>query len=189
MNISEYIFESNNLTKAYKNQKVLFKVNIKIKKGDIYGLIGQNGAGKTTLMRIICGLIFPTSGFFNLMGREDKEGIIKARLKLGSIIEGPAYYGYMSASENLDLIRIVRGIKDSEIVKTVLNIVGLNEVGDKKVKSFSLGMRQRLGLACALLGKPEFIILDEPINGLDPIGIIEFRKLIKKLNSQYGITF
>ncbi len=166
----------------------LNKVNLSIKKGSIYGFIGQNGAGKSTLIRIITGLAYPTSGSFELFGESNESGLTEARKRVGTIIEGPALYPHLSASENLEAHRLLKGIPGKECIEKTLNLVGLQDTGKKKAKNFSLGMKQRLGLAIALLGDPEFLILDEPINGLDPMGVVEIRELLKKLNQEYGIT-
>lgn len=184
----DYLIKTNNLSKKYGKHEVLKEVNLQVRKGCIYGFIGKNGAGKTTLIRIITGLAMPTSGALQLFGEEKKEELQKARSKMGSLIEGPALNLDMTAFENLEIIRLERGIAGRKSINQCLEIVGLNDVGNKKVSNYSLGMKQKLGIAIALMGDPELIILDEPINGLDPMGIIEVRKLLKKLNEQMGIT-
>ncbi|MBZ2174294.1 ATP-binding cassette domain-containing protein [Schnuerera sp. xch1] len=161
---------------------------MKIKKGDIYGFIGRNGAGKTTTIRMITGLVTPTKGEIELFSQKGEKNIKAGRPRLGSIIEHPALYPDFTAFENMKLRGKLLGIPDKKVINSILGTVGLSDVGKKKVKNFSLGMRQRLGLALALLGNPDFLILDEPINGLDPEGIVEMRKLLKKLNEEQGIT-
>ncbi|MGE6362761.1 ATP-binding cassette domain-containing protein [Bacillus paramycoides] len=177
-----------NLSKKYQDDFVLNNVNLTIKKGDIYGFIGQNGAGKTTLIRIATGLAFPTNGDVELFGDGSEMGLINSRKRIGTIIEGPALFPNMTAQQNLEIHRIQKGIPGKGCIKKTLDLVGLSDTGRKKVKDFSLGMKQRLGLAMALIGDPEFLILDEPINGLDPTGIIEIRELLKRLNREKGIT-
>ncbi len=187
----EYILETNNLEKKYKNFKVLSNLNIHVEKGSIYGLIGKNGAGKTTLMRLICGLQKPSNGSYKIGGIPYKnKKIIEMRKMMGAIIENSSAYLDMTAEENLKEQYKVIGLPfNLDNIKELLNLVGLNKVEKKKVKKFSLGMKQRLGIAIALIGNPNFLILDEPINGLDPEGIIEVRELILKLNKEKGITF
>lgn len=186
--MSEYVLKTSNLTKKFKNQVALNKVNLSIKKGSIYGFIGQNGAGKSTFIRIVTGLASPTMGSIELFGHSNGQELIKTRKRIGTIIEGPALYPHMTAAENLEAHRLLKGIPGKECVERTLAIVGLQDTGKKKAKNFSLGMKQRLGLAIALLGDPEFLILDEPINGLDPMGVVEIRELLKKLNEEYGKT-
>jgi len=186
--MGEYILKTNQLAKQYKNQWALNKVNLAVQKGAIYGLIGQNGAGKSTLIRIICGLAFPTAGTLELFGESDERAMVEARRRIGTIIEGPALYPQMTAAENLEALRLLKGIPGKECIDKILALVGLQDTGKKKAKNFSMGMKQRLGLGIALLGDPEFLILDEPINGLDPMGVMEVRRLLTKLNREYGIT-
>ncbi|MUK87949.1 ATP-binding cassette domain-containing protein [Ornithinibacillus sp. L9] len=186
--MNEYILKTNRLSKKYHNKMALNKVSMAIKKGAIYGFIGQNGAGKSTLIRLITGLGNPTTGTFELFGENNERMIIEARKRIGTIIEGPALYPQMTAAENLEAHRLLKGIPGKDCVENTLALVGLQDTGKKKAKDFSLGMKQRLGLAIALLGDPEFLILDEPINGLDPMGVVEVRELLKKLNKEYGIT-
>lgn len=186
--MSEYVLKTSNLTKQFKNQVALNKVNLSIKKGSIYGFIGQNGAGKSTFIRIVTGLASPTTGSIELFGHSNAQEVIKSRKRIGTIIEGPALYPHMTAAENLEAHRLLKGIPGKECVKKTLAIVGLQDTGKKKAKNFSLGMKQRLGIALALLGDPEFLMLDEPINGLDPMGVVEIRELLKKLNQEYGMT-
>ncbi len=188
----EYILQTRDLSKKYKERLVLDKVNIHIRKGDIYGFVGENGSGKTTIIRLLAGLIFPCEGSFELFGvSSDSPMIRSARTRMAAIVESPSIYLNMSAVENLRMQSAILGIRDEEKIKLVLREVGLAEqYGDKKkAGDFSLGMRQRLGIAMALLGEPEFLVLDEPLNGLDPAGIVEIRELILKLNREKNITF
>ncbi|MCC3863770.1 ATP-binding cassette domain-containing protein [Terrisporobacter petrolearius] len=184
----EYILQTFGLTKQYGSSTAVNDINMKIKKGDIYGFIGRNGAGKTTMIRMITGLVEPTKGEIELFSRKDKKNINAGLPRLGSIIEHPALYPNFTAFENMELRSKLLGIPDKKVINSILKTVELSDVGNKKVKNFSLGMRQRLGLALALLGNPDFLILDEPINGLDPEGIVKMRKLLKKLNEEHGIT-
>ena len=186
--MNEVILKTYNITKKYGEQVAVNNVNMTIKKGDIYGFIGQNGAGKTTLIRMITGLAHKTSGEIELFGSNSEEQLIRGREFVGSIIESPAFYKNMTARENLEVSRLVRNIPNKKSIDEVLELVGLKDTGKKKVKDFSLGMKQRLGIANALLGNPKLLILDEPINGLDPMGIIEIRELLKKINKEKGIT-
>ncbi len=188
----EYILQTHNISKKYKNRLVVNKANINIQRGDIYGFVGENGSGKTTIIRLITGLIFPCDGSLELFGvSSTSPEILDARKRIAAIVESPSIYLNMSATENLRMQSAILGIKDEEKIKTVLAEVGLPTLyGDKKsAGNFSLGMRQRLGIAMALLGDPEFILLDEPMNGLDPVGIVEIRDLILKLNHEKSITF
>lgn len=182
------VLQVENITKKYKDFYALNDISFSIKQGEIFGLIGENGAGKSSLMRIIAGASKETSGKVVLLGKTGKE-LSSARKHMGVIIEHPSYYGDMSAIENLELIRLAKGLKDKEIVLKILQMVGLSEFATRKVGKFSLGMRQRLGLASVLIGSPKFIILDEPTNGLDPNGIVDIRNTILRLNQEYGITF
>ncbi|MED3572560.1 ATP-binding cassette domain-containing protein [Cytobacillus praedii] len=186
--MNEYVLRTNHLSKRYKEQIALDKIDLTIKRGSIYGFIGQNGAGKSTLIRVVTGLAYPTSGFIELFGKGSQQELIQARKRIGTIIEGPALYPQMTAAENLEAHRLLKGIPGKGCVEKTLALVGLQGTGKKKAKNFSLGMKQRLGLGIALLGDPEFLILDEPINGLDPMGVVEIRELLKKLNQEYGIT-
>ncbi|WP_270507012.1 ABC transporter ATP-binding protein [Paraclostridium sordellii] len=186
--MQKHVLKTKSLSKEYKKIVALENINISIKKGDIYGLIGENGAGKTTLTRLITGLIYQTNGEIELFEEIEASKLSKQRRRIGCIIESPVLYEDMTAKQNLEIIRVQRGIPGKGCIDEVLNLVNLPDTKSKKVKDFSLGMKQRLALAIALLGDPEFLILDEPINGLDPIGIIEFRELIKKLNREKKIT-
>lgn len=180
----DYVIETNALTKRYGLKLAVDKMNVHVRKGDIYGLIGKNGAGKTTLMKLLLGLTIPNAGNIRLFGSDD---LCSARKKIGSLIEEPALYKNETAFENMKRFAILAPTTDDEI-KRLLDLVGLGDTGKKKAGEFSLGMKQRLGIAIALLGNPELLILDEPINGLDPAGIKEVRDLIVELNNR-GITF
>ena len=180
----EYIIETEGLTKRYGKRLCVINISIHIAKGDIYGFIGRNGAGKTTAMRLILGLARPTSGKIKLFNSDDLNA---QRKKIGSLIEAPGLYKRCSALENMKRFSILYGGDDKEI-EELLSFVGLNGVGNKKVGQFSLGMKQRLGIAIALLGNPEVLILDEPVNGLDPAGIKEVRDLLLKLNKEKNVT-
>ncbi len=184
----EYLLETYNLSKQYKKQKAVDKVNLHVRKGDIYGLIGRNGAGKTTILRMLSGLATPTEGEFSLFGYRGKEAA-GLRHRIGALIESPGVYGNLSAYENVKLKCLARGVREKHVIEEVLDIVGLSYVGKKRVKNFSMGMKQRLGIALALVGNPDLVILDEPINGLDPQGIVEIREIIEQLNKEHGITF
>ncbi len=188
----EYVLQTQGLTKSYKSSRVLNGVTMNVKRGDIYGFVGENGSGKTTVIRLITGLIYANGGEFSLFGvKNDSSDIIKAREKLGAIVEAPSIYLNMSAKDNLLMQSGLLGLTDEQKIKETLEVVGLIELWDNKKHAgdFSLGMRQRLGIAMALLGSPEFILLDEPMNGLDPAGIVEIRELILKLNKERNITF
>lgn len=185
----DYVLKAEALTKIYGHHKALDNFSIHIPKGAIYGLVGKNGAGKTTLLRLICGLQEATSGEYTLYGVSSrKHEILKARKEMGAVIETPAIYLDMSATGNLKEQYRILGIRSFDTIPELLKMVGLENTGRKKAKNFSLGMRQRLGIAIALVGNPRFLVLDEPINGLDPQGIIEMRQLLLNLNQQYGMT-
>ncbi|MHA2858476.1 ABC transporter ATP-binding protein [Paenibacillus lautus] len=186
--MKESVLTMIDLTKKYKEQTALDRVNMVVEKGDIYGFIGQNGAGKSTLLRMVTALARPTSGTVSLFGESNEAGLIEARKRVGAIIESPALHPDMSAHDNLEVHRLLRGIPGKACIAKTLALVGLQDTGKKKVKNFSLGMKQRLGLAIALLGDPELLILDEPTNGLDPGGIVELRELVKRLNREMGLT-
>lgn len=186
----ETIFECKGLCKKYGSFQALNDLNMTINKGEIYGFVGKNGAGKTTLIRMICGLQVPSAGTFSLMGIEyNSAEINRARRRLGAVVESPAFYKNMSAKDNMIQQYLMLGLPDYNGIDELLELVGLADTGKKKAKDFSLGMRQRLGIVLALCGNPDFIILDEPTNGLDPQGIIDIRELILKLNRERGITF
>ncbi len=203
----QYVLKTNNLEKRYKDFKAIGHLNINVEKGAIYGLIGKNGAGKTTLIRLVCGLQSPTSGTYSIYGIENtSKEILETRKRIGAIIESPSIYLDMTARENMEEQYLVLGVpsyKNStssnsqksygssiyyDSIDELLNFVGLENTGKKKAKNFSLGMKQRLGIAIALAGNPDFLMLDEPINGLDPQGIVEIRELILKLNKEKKIT-
>lgn len=182
----EIILKTNNLTKKYKNFIALDNINITIQKGDIYGLIGRNGAGKTTLMKLITTLTNKTGGSFSLFGSEEE--LTESKRRIGCLIESPAFFDNLTAYQNLKYYSIQKGIVNEKQIDKVLKTVDLFKEKNKKFKKFSLGMKQRLGIAFAILDNPDFIILDEPINGLDPIGIKEIRDTLKKLNEEEKIT-
>lgn len=185
----EYVLKTHSLSKHYQNVPALNGLSMHVPKGAIYGLVGKNGAGKTTLFRLICGLQQPTSGDYTIYGVESISGeIVKARRRMGGIIETPSLYLDMTAVDNMKTQYRVLGLPSFAGIAELLQLVGLEGTGKKKVKNFSLGMRQRLGIAVALAGDPDFLILDEPINGLDPQGIIEMRELILKLNRERQMT-
>ena len=186
----EYILKTNKLEKTYHHFKAINDLNMHIAKGAIYGLIGKNGAGKTTLIRLICGLQNPTNGTYTIYGipNTDKQ-ILDVRKRMGAIIETPSIRLDVTAKDNLKEQYRIMGLPSFDNLQEILKLVGLMDTGKKKAKHFSLGMKQRLGIAIALVGNPDFLILDEPINGLDPEGIIEIRELILKLNKERGITF
>lgn len=185
----EYILRTNSLCKKYKDYKALNGLSMNVPKGAIYGFVGKNGAGKTTLIRLICGLQKPTSGEYTLYGMKntDKE-ILKARRRMGAVVETPSIYLDMTAEDNLKQQYCILGLPSYDGLEDILKLVRLEDAGKKKVRNFSLGMRQRLGIAIALVGDPDFLVLDEPINGLDPQGIVEMRELILKLNRERQIT-
>jgi len=180
----EYVLRTNNLTKRFGQKKAVSNVNMTIRPGDIYGFIGKNGAGKTTLMRLVLGAAIPTSGSVELF---DGEELNFARNRIGSLLETPNLYKSCSAFENLKRFSLLTDNSDDDI-RGILHFVGLSDTGSKAVSNFSLGMKQRLGIAIAMLGHPDFLILDEPINGLDPEGIRSIRDLILKLNQELGMT-
>ncbi len=182
------ILQTYGLSVKYGNFLALDDVSISLKYKHIYGFIGENGAGKTTLMRVLTGLLYPTSGSFSLFGKNESSDILKMRRHIGSTIEAPALYPEYSAYRNLELQRILIGNSDKEICDKLLSMVGLTDVKDKKVRKFSMGMKQRLSIAMALVGKPKLLILDEPINGLDPKNISELRSLLKRLNEENDVT-
>ncbi|WP_019640171.1 ABC transporter ATP-binding protein [Paenibacillus fonticola] len=185
--MNEMIIQTVQLTKKYRGRPAVDQLNLEIAKGDIYGFLGPNGAGKTTTIRMLLGLIQPTSGSISIFGRELKRNKLHILRRIGSLVESPSYYGHLSATENLEAIRRILDVPKSRIDE-VLDIVSLTKEARRPVKGFSLGMKQRLGIAASLLGNPELLILDEPTNGLDPSGIHEIRELIKRMPEQYGIT-
>ena len=183
------VLKTNALSKSYKDFKALNGLSMNVPKGAIYGFVGKNGAGKTTLIRLICGLQEPTSGEYTLYGRKntDKE-IVKSRRRVGAVVETPSIYLDMTAEDNLKQQYRILGLPSFDGLHDILELTGIAQTGKKKAKNFSLGMRQRLGIAIALVGDPDFLVLDEPVNGLDPQGIIEIRELILKLNREHQIT-
>ena len=185
----DYVLQTDGLKKHYKHSQALDGLTMNVPKGSIYGFVGKNGAGKTTLIRLLCGLQEPTSGSFTLYGiRNDSKDIVRVRRRMGAIVETPAIYMDMTAEENLKQQYLILGLPSFEGIDELLELVGLENAGKKKVKSFSLGMKQRLGIALALAGDPDFLVLDEPVNGLDPQGIVEMREMILKLNREKQIT-
>lgn len=185
----EYVLETNALGKRYGRSEVLSGLSMHVPKGSIYGFVGKNGAGKTTLIRLICGLQNPTAGEYILYGKSNRSGEMRqSRRRMGAMVETPSIYSYMSAEDNLKVQYRMLGLPSYEGIPELLNLVGLKDVGKKYVKNFSLGMRQRIGIAVALAGNPDFLVLDEPANGLDPEGIIEIRELILKLNRERQVT-
>ena len=185
----EDILTTAGLTKQYRHFRALDGLTMHVPKGAVYGLVGRNGAGKTPLIRLICGLQAPTEGSFILYGVDSTDPrIVRARRRMGAVVETPSIYLDMPAEDNLKVQYRVLGLPSFEGIPELLQLVGLGDTGKKKVKHFSLGMKQRLGIAVALAGDPDFLVLDEPVNGLDPQGIIEIRELILKLNRERQIT-
>lgn len=186
--MKRYVARTDNLTKSYRGGYALRGVSIALEAGKLYGLIGQNGAGKTTLMRLLSGLAFPTEGEIELFGHRGERALQTERKRMGCMIEHPGYVHYLSAKDNMRYHRMLRGVPNKEAEDELLELVGLADAGRKKAKNFSLGMKQRLGIAIALLGNPELLILDEPVNGLDPVGVVEVRQLLKKLCEERNMT-
>lgn len=186
--MGEIVCELKNVCKSYKNRKILNNINILLEKGNIYGFIGRNGAGKTTAMKIISGLSFADKGELSVFGVHDLKNLEQVRRKIGCMIENPALYPEMTARENLKALCYLYGIDYKNRMEEILALVGLQSTENKKVKHFSLGMRQRLGIGMALINEPALLILDEPINGLDPDGIVEMRELIQKINQNKEVT-
>ncbi len=185
----EYVLKTSNLCKRYQNFYALKDLSMSVPKGAIYGFVGKNGAGKTTLIRLICGLQPPSSGDFELYGvSSTSRSIVKSRRRMGAVVETPSISLDMTAEENLKQQYLLLGLPSYQGLREILELVGIENTGKKKAGNFSLGMRQRLGIAVALCGNPDFLVLDEPINGLDPQGIIEIRELILKLNRERQIT-
>ncbi|MHB8127521.1 MAG: ATP-binding cassette domain-containing protein [Mobilitalea sp.] len=181
----EYVLQTNGLTKFFGKKAAVSKVSLNVRKGDIYGFIGRNGAGKTTLIRLVSGLAHPSEGSIRLFESDDLD---KQRRKTGTMIENPAVFTNMTAKQNLHYYCRLLGLDPKTTIDEMLNLVGLQDAGKKKAKNYSLGMKQRLAIAVALLDNPEFLMLDEPINGLDPSGIKEIRELVLKLNQERSIT-
>ena len=185
----EYVLKINALCKNYRHFKALNGLSMSVPKGAIYGFVGKNGAGKTTLIRLICGLQEPSSGDYTIYGRKNNaKDIVKSRRRMGAVVETPSIYLDMTATDNLKQQYRILGLPSFDGLNAILELVGLENTGKKKAKNFSLGMRQRLGIAIALVGDPDFLVLDEPVNGLDPQGIIEIRELILKINREKQIT-
>jgi len=185
----EFCLETNKLCKQYKGFKALDGLSMHVPKGAIYGFIGKNGAGKTTLIRLICGLQEPTGGSYTLYGEKNADkGIFAVRRRMGAVVETPSIYLDMTAEENIVQQYRILGIPSMDGISELLALVGLAHTGKKKAKNFSLGMRQRLGIAIALCGSPDFLVLDEPVNGLDPEGIVDVRNMLKKLCAEQGMT-
>lgn len=185
----DYVVKTNSLTKKVKGKLLVSNVNLHIKKGEIYGFLGQNGAGKTTIMKMLTGIISPTTGEIELFGQKLTKTEKSGLKRVGSIIEYPIFFEHLTAMENLQLHCEYLGFYDKKAITQALEMVHLTGIEDKMVSDFSLGMKQRLGIVRAIITKPELIILDEPTNGLDPIGIKDIRDLIRMLNKEYGITF
>ena len=184
-----YVLQTNSLTKKYKNFQALNGLTMNVPEGSVYGFVGKNGAGKTTLIRLICGLQEPSSGDFTLYGiQSGSRDMSRARRRMGAVVETPAVYMDMTAEENLKQQYLILGLPSYDGIPGLLKLVGLEDTGKKKVKNFSMGMKQRLGIAIALAGDPDLLVLDEPVNGLDPQGIVEIRELILKLNRERRIT-
>jgi len=183
-----YLISTTNLFKKYKDKEVITDVNMNIKKGEIYGFLGPNGAGKTTIMKMMLNLIKPSSGEIEIFGEKLNNKSYETLKRIGSIIEYPVFYDKLTGRENLELHCEYMGYYDESAVDKVIDLVNLKGIDNKPVKDFSLGMKQRLGIARAIITKPELLILDEPINGLDPIGIKEIRDMLKMLNKEYNIT-
>lgn len=185
--LSEILLETRELTKKYGQHRAVNQVNMHVKKGAIYGFIGRNGAGKTTFLKMVSGLSAPTSGEIEIFGYKEKD-LKKVRSRVGCLIEEPGLFANMNAYENLNMKCKLLGIRKKGYIENILDIIGLSEVGKKKTKHFSLGMKQRLGIGLALIGEPDLLILDEPINGLDPQGIAEVRDMILKLSEVRNMT-
>lgn len=185
----EYVLATHDLTKTYKHVHAVDRVSMHVARGEIYGFVGRNGAGKTTVMRLICGLIGKSGGSYELFGRKDGSASIEgARRRVGAIIETPSVFPEFTAYENLRVQCIALGVNEKKTIAPILEYVGLADTGGKKARNFSLGMRQRLGIASALVGSPDLLVLDEPTNGLDPQSIVEVRELLLRLNRERGIT-
>ncbi len=185
--MSEYILQTHDLRKVYGTQAAVAGIDLKVERGAIYGLIGKNGAGKTTTLKMIGGLSAPTAGSFSLFGKSGAE-LAEVRGRVSCLIEDPGLFGNLSAYENLKAKCLCYGIKGDAYIKKLLEFVGLAETGRKKAKHFSLGMRQRLGIALAMVGEPDLLVLDAPINGLDPEGIVEIRDMLTRVSKEKGIT-
>lgn len=185
--MNEYLLQTVCLSKVYGHQKAVDSLSLNVKKGAIYGLIGRNGAGKTTFMKMISGLAKPTSGEIHLFGKDDEQTGSQQH-RIGVLIEAPGIYGDMTAFDNMRLKAIAMGVYNKDKMNELLSLVGLSDTGSKKAGKFSLGMKQRLGIAMSMIGTPDLLVLDEPINGLDPQGLIEIRGVIEKLSREYEMT-
>ncbi len=185
--MSEYLLSTSGLTKQFGHHKAVNNVDLHVKKGAIYGFIGRNGAGKTTFLKMISGLSQPTSGEIEMFGYKNEE-LKHVRSRISCLIEAPGIYGNMSAYHNLAIKCKLFGIQDKQYIENILKIVGLSDTGKKKIKHFSLGMKQRLGIGLALVGEPDLLVLDEPINGLDPQGIAEIRDMLLRLKEEQNMT-
>jgi ABC-2 type transport system ATP-binding protein len=186
--VSEDVLVTRDLTKRYGAHAAVQSMGIRLQRGRIYGLIGRNGAGKTTLMRLISGLSVPTTGSIELFGSGAEVPRQQDLARVGTLIESPSLHGGLTAQQNMHLHRLQRGVPDVAVEQRLLELVGLGATGRKKVKNFSLGMRQRLGIALALIADPELLVLDEPVNGLDPLGVVEVRRLVRELAAERGMT-
>lgn len=182
------VIETRGLTKRYGGYAALDDVSVSVRRGDIYGLVGDNGAGKSTLFKLLCGLAFPTAGELRLFDAHEPSDLERRRARLGCIIEQPGFYPNLSVEKNLECCRIQKGVPGKDAVARLLEAVQLTQAKDRPCKNLSMGMKQRLGLAMALMGEPEVLVLDEPVNGLDPSGIAEMRALLLRLNREKGIT-
>ncbi len=186
--MDEIVLRTEKIGKRYGKREAVSDLSLEIRRGEIFALVGENGAGKTTLLKMICGLTKPTSGALEIFGQTSERARNRARSRIGSVIETPGFFPYLTAEQNLEYSRIGRGRGDPGCVGRALKTVGLEDTGKKKFKSFSLGMKQRLGLALAVMNSPDILVLDEPINGLDPVGIREFREVLRKLNRRSRTT-
>lgn len=186
--MNDFVIETNNLTKQYGQQKSVANLSIHVKKGRIYGLLGRNGAGKTTTMKMLLGLTNPTAGEVRIFGKDIHKSEKKILSRIGSLIESPGFYPNLTGTENLKIIARLRGIPTRDAIKNALDVVGLSYMDKKLFSQYSLGMKQRLGIANAIMHDPELLILDEPINGLDPIGIAEVRDFLKRISTEQGKT-
>lgn len=184
----EYIVETRQISKKYRNVQALEHVSVHVKQGGIYGLIGDNGAGKTTLLKTLVGHIWPSEGELRLFGEYEETKLLKCRQRIGTMIEEPGFFPNLSVKQNMEYYRILKGIPGKEKTEEILKLMEIWDRRDSKCSTLSMGMRQRLGLAIAMLGEPEMLILDEPINGLDPSGIVEFRNILFRLNQEKNVT-
>ena len=186
--MAENVVRVSGLTKTFGKNTVLSNVNISLERGKIYGFIGQNGAGKTTLINHINGLLFPDEGEIELFGASDSKGLVNARKRIGTVCEHAGLHDNYNAVDNIKLNMKLRGINNDKLIEQTIANVGLQGVGKKKFRNYSMGMKQRLAIGCAMLSGPDLLLLDEPINGLDPVGIVEIRNLLKQINQRFGVT-